>query len=499
MTARRAREAAQSEPPRAPHYRVRPDLDPDIDLAALLAHHAATLTYDKIDPPNRDAMRRLILDSLGACVAGAWEAGCVEIRDQVEEWGGATQATVIQSGVRVPVHNAVAVNSTMCRALEFDDVSESALMHISATIVPVAFAAAESSSRPISGRELITAMVAGVDIANRISLAPRLNPTGPGHRARGMSFTYQVGTMVAAALVAKIAGADGDGILNAIGMGYSNAAGNQQVLVENALATRVQQGLSASNGVVAGQLALRGVTGPRSPLEGRCGYYPTYWGNDYDRERALDHLGERLTVVDVSIKPYPCCKFVHTAVAAALQARRDPAFRLEQIDKVVLIVDNPEYFALVCEPLQAKKTPGSPIEAQFSMPYCVAVALIRGALTLRDFQQESLSDTYALALASKIECRLAVAEPRTARKLPTPGHVEVHLSGGGAISADAAYAPGHPNQPLSWDEVLHKFEDCCEFPARPLPLPQRTRLVGAVKDLENHRDVRSLFQDHLVW
>lgn len=468
------------------------------DLAVPMARHLASLRYEDLDDATVAATKRLVLDTVGAGVAAVGEDGCVEMLDLVREWGGAEQATVIGDGARVPLQHAVAVNATLCRALEIDDVSEVALIHPSATIVPVAIGAAEASTRPISGRELIATIAVATDVHNRLSVAPRVRLSGPLYRPRGMSCTYQVGTMIAAAIVARLAGADADAILSAIGVAYGSAAGNQQSIEDRTLGVRLQQGLSAMNGVIAARVSLRGVRGPHRPLEGRFGYYAMYWNNDYDRDRALEGLGTRLTVTDVSLKPYPCCKYTHTAVAAALDARGDPRFDPWRIERVELRVENAEYRSLVCDPIEEKRRPRTPIDAQFSMPYCVAVALLRGRLTLEDFRQEAVADPAIRALAERIDC-VARGDTELGRKLPTPGAIEIRMRDGGTISAYTEYAPGHPARPLSWEETVAKFMRSVGFPARPLPRERSERLVRRIAKLEAESDVRDLVGSHLVW
>lgn len=473
-------------------------LEGNTDLAAGMARYIADFKFEDLDADALAATRRLMLDCLGAAVAAVDEPGCVELRELVEEWGGVPQASLIGSGAKVPAHNAVAVNAALSRALEFDDVHETALIHATATIVPAVLGIAESSPFPVSGRDLLAAVAVGIDAHTRLSSAPRTHVSGPGYRPRGMSCTYQIGTMLSAALLAKLRGASAGTILSAFGMGYSNAAGNQQVIADGTLGVRLQQGLSAGNGIVAGQLALRGVAGPHHPLEGKFGYYAMYWHDDYDREPVLADLGEHQAVVDVSIKPYPSCKYTHTTIAAALEARNDPKLRLSDIERIVLRVDNAEYFSLVCDPIEPKRRPQVPVDAQFSLPYCVAAALLRGDLGLDDFRQEALSDRAVLNLVDKTDCVLGPSES-LGRALPTPGRVEIRLRDGTVIVATADYAPGHPKRPFTWEQSVQKFKSCAQFPGRQMPAAQVDEFVRQLELLEGLADARALLSTYLVW
>src|SRR6201999_1067115 len=163
--------------------------------------------------------------------AGSQDPGSTEVLALLREFGGAEQASVIGGG-KLPLPAAVTVNGTMCRALELDDVSEQALIHTTASVVPAALAAAEYLTEPVDGKRLITAIAVGVDVANRLSLAPNHAMDGPNYRPRGMSYTYQIGTFAAAAAVANLWGLDERTTLHAFGLAYSQAAGNQQCLLD---------------------------------------------------------------------------------------------------------------------------------------------------------------------------------------------------------------------------------------------------------------------------
>jgi 2-methylcitrate dehydratase PrpD len=255
------------------------------DVAVPVARFIASTTYGQAARDDVEAAKKLILDVLGAAVVGRFEPGCIELLGLMTEFGRSGQACVIGGG-RLPVPAAVAVNATMCRALELDDVSEQALIHTAASAVPAALAAADHSAEPVSGERLIASVAVGVEVANRLSLAPGRVMDGPQYRPRGMSYSFQIGTLAAAAAAASIWGFDAETVLNALGLAYSQAAGNQQGVIDEVLAVRVQQGLSASARVLAAMMAGRGVSGAVSPLEGKFGYYPVYCGGQWDRGRS---------------------------------------------------------------------------------------------------------------------------------------------------------------------------------------------------------------------
>jgi 2-methylcitrate dehydratase PrpD len=161
-------------------------------------------------------------------------------------------------------------------------------------------------------------------------------------------------------------------------------------------------------------------------------------------------------------------------------------------------VDNQEYFNVVCDPIEAKRRPTTTVEAQFSMPYTVAVALLNGTITLADFEPAAIRQADRAALALRVEPDLG--DPHfTGRMLPTPSRVEVVLTDGTVIEGRRNEAPGHPRDPLSWEQLEVKVRQMVEWPDNPLPRDNADRLIAACKDLENSADIRGLVADHLSW
>ncbi|HEX4399028.1 MAG TPA: MmgE/PrpD family protein, partial [Trebonia sp.] len=247
------------------------------DAAAVLAGHVATGT---VPEASRHAAARLALDTIGAAIAAHDAAGLPGIRRVIEGWGGRPDATVIGTGARVPAHNAALVNSALARAMELDDVHEQALVHATATTVPVALAVAEQAGG-VSGRRFIDAVALGNDIACRLALAVDMRLGGADRRPRVMSLTYQTGVLAGSLVAGRVAGLDSGQLLDCLGVGYSQVAGNLQGLFEGTLTVRLQQGIAAQSAVMALEFARAGITGAHDALEGRAGWYPAFFGGRY--------------------------------------------------------------------------------------------------------------------------------------------------------------------------------------------------------------------------
>ena len=455
----------------------------NLDAAEKIAEHVAGTKYTDLPNTAVSAAKKVITDLLGVMVAGSLSPESLQTLGLVKSWGGHGESRVLVHGDRVPAPDAGLVNGVMGRARDFDDVHDAAVLHPSVSVVPAALAAAELGGA--TGRGFITAVVLGVDLTCRLGMAPE---TGPN--VSGMSTTWQCGVFGSAAAASKILGLDADETLNALGIAYSQASGNQQSIVEGSTIVRVQQGLTTKAGITSALLAMRGVTGPRAALEGRFGYYPVYHRGEYDRGAIVDGLGERYEIVNTSIKPYPCCKWTHQAIEAALGIV-DEGVNPEDVEAVEVRL-NRQAYNLVCDPMERKRRPLSIVDAQFSIPFTVAAAIVSGRVSLDTFTEEAIRDPETLEMAHRVNATVdPEIEARYGREI-APEVVEVTTSDGETHVRLVEHVKGGPGAPMSLDEVRDKFRGCMTYSAKPVPLGNVEGFFEAVAGLEGLRDVSKL-------
>jgi len=435
-----------------------------VDAGVVLTDHVLNFPTGRLPPATTTRAALLVLDTLGAAIAAVDADGVVQLREVVRRAGGTPEAGIIATGERTTAAQAALVNATMARALEIDDVHEPGLTHATATMVPVALAMA--ARRPdLTGIEFLTALALGIDAGCRLSMAPITELGGSDYTPRSMSRTYQTGVLAGSLVAARVARAERDVMLDAFGNAYSQCFGNLQGLAEGALTVRVGQGVAAQLAIQAFDFAAAGISGGRQPLEGKYGWFQAFWGGRYDTEPLFGGLGERFEVDAVSIKPYACCKYAHTAIAAALEIRQRAAFDLAEVEGVRVHVFSADCWDLLCEPLSLKADAAALAGAngwalaQFSFPFTVACALARGGLTTSDLTEEARADPAVIELLGKIEM-VMVDTTRGLAELPEPGHVEVELAGGDVLEATVRRAVGHPERPMSVDEQTEKFRWC---------------------------------------
>ena len=461
--------------------------DVPVEITQQLAEYAAGLRLESLPASLLEATKVAVLDTLGSAMAGTSAEGIQALRDLVREWRGAPQSSLWGFDGKVPAHHAALVNGAASRARDIDEVHEAAVMHSMATVLPVCLAVAEWKGG-VPGRELIPAIVAGVDIMTRMGISLDNSPN-----VSGISSTWQLGTFGAAAAAGRLLGLDETGIVSALGSAACMAAGNQQPIIEGTMLVRVMQGITAQNGMTAAILASRNLNGPSLALEGRFGYFAANHQGKYDPAVITGELGERFEIANLSIKPFPCCKVIHSAVAGALEIKEKNNLRAEEIEGITVLVNQAAH-NLVCRPLATKRRPSSIPGAQFSLPYCVAVALAKGDLFFDDFTPEALGDREVLDLAQKLE---VVVDPEVERMCARNigfSVVRVSTAGRGQFEARVERVKGSPQNPMNLDEVEKKFRKCAAFAEEMVSENALARVIEMVRHLERSPDVSALVE-----
>ena len=259
----------------------------DRDIAIVLADYVARVRYQDLPAEIVVAAKRDVLDQLGVILAGRSALGCNEVVELVKEWGGKGESTIIGRGEKGPSFWAALANSMMGSSLDYDDTYEyeaGKALHPGASVIPACLAIAERKGK-VHGKDFITAAVAGIDVTCRL-----LEATRTTMKETGWAFPPLFGYFGAAAGASKILGLGKEGIVNAFGIAYSQAAGNLQCIVDGALTKRMQPAFSASAGVLSALLAARGITGSINTFEGRHGFYKVYLQNKYEGGKKMFFL-----------------------------------------------------------------------------------------------------------------------------------------------------------------------------------------------------------------
>lgn len=362
---------------------------------ATLAAYVADLSYDAIPREVLERAKGLTLDFLGSAVRARREAESTPsllAMLKALSLDGDGEATVVGDGKTWTPAVAALLNGALGHSLDFDDTHADSSLHPSAPVVPAAFAVGEMVNA--SGRDVLTAIVAGYEVCCRLGNA--LDPTS--HYARGFHPTATAGTYGAAAAAARLFGLNKEQIVSAFGVSGSQAAGSLQFLVNGSWNKRYQVGAAAMNGVIAATLARDGFIGSSESVEGKHGLLVGYT-DDAHPDKAVAGLGQVYETMKIGVKPYPSCRYTHAALDALLAMRRAHNLTPDRIRRVEIGLHR-NGITLTGD-AATKRHPTSIVGGQFSMYFTGAIALDQGSFGWDDYGR--LGDKAIDALADRID------------------------------------------------------------------------------------------------
>ncbi|MBI4242246.1 MAG: MmgE/PrpD family protein, partial [Candidatus Rokubacteria bacterium] len=359
--------------------------------------------------------------------------------------------------------------------LEFDCVHEGAVVHPMATLLASLFAHAERRSG-VSGKDFLTAVALGVDVACSIGLASR----APMRFFRPAT----AGAFGAVAAMAKLEGFDVETLTSAFGIVYGQICGTLQPHTEGSTLLGMQMGFNARGALTAIDLAAGGLAGPREVLEGRYGYFKLFEGS-YDLAPILADLGRVWRVTQLAHKPFPSGRLTHGAIDGLLRLKTAHGLQAEEIARVTVIV-----------PPLVKRLVGRPdipnpaaSYARLCLSFVAGTALLRGSVDVPDFIADRLAEPAVHALARKVEITL---DDNSDENAVVPQTIQVTLTDGRQHELRLERVIGHPSNPLTREQHLEKFRRCWGYGARRLREENCDRLIALVDRLEAVSDIREL-------
>ena len=388
----------------------------------------------------------VFLDTLGIALASStMDFGLMAI-NVARKLGGPKASLLIGTSDRVAAANAVIANGTLAHGLDYDDTLEEAIVHTGCCAGITALAAGEEVGA--TGAAVLEAAIVGTEVLCKLGLV------APGKfHARGFHPTAICSTFGAAAAAGKLYGLNVNQWVDAFGLCGSQSSGIIEYLADGTWTKRIHPGWSAHGGVIATLLAKEGFRGPAKVLEGTHGFFSAFGGkNDYDFEKILE-LGQRWEIPRLTFKSYPCGSISHPYMDCALRIKQKHSPHPDQIKEVICqTAEGPVH--RLWEPLANKQKPVSSYGAKFSLPYSIAVMLIRGRAGLEEFSESAIRDPELLALAAKVRYEV---DPTIDYPRHFEGHVQVKMKDGHVFTEDQLHPRGGYEDPLPPEEVETKF------------------------------------------
>lgn len=421
---------------------AQPATNPELTLA--IATWAAGVTFEDLPEVVRHQVRRILADYLASVYAGSSTDPATVVRNYVSRTDTGSAAAVIGTSQRLSPAGAAIANGTAAHALDLDDGYTAGACHPGAPIVSAILAVGEDTESDAD--DIIRAIAVGYEVAVRIAGASH-----PAQRQRGFHNTALVGTLGAAAGVSVLLGATAHDLAGALGNAASHAGGLLSFLDEGSDIKRYHAGKAARDGLVSAELAIAGLRGPTTVLESPHGYFHAFTGDQFDREHLVGELGTTWRVLQTYNKPYPCCRHVHGAIDAALRIRQRPGFDVGSVEGISV-----ETFAIAAS--HDRTDIENTMDAQMSLPYCVAVAVADGAVDMESFSEASQASERLRAMYSHVEVR---PNDEYTASYPKNRPARVTIAAGGSNYVEEILQPyGEPSNPMSdadLDQKLRSF------------------------------------------
>lgn len=444
------------------------------NLTEPLARFAANLRYEDLPAAVVHQAGRFFLDAVGCAIAASREDGrkASLAREVVGGFDAAGSASVIGGGTTTPAIAALG-NGILVNATDNDDTHKRALAHIGSVVMPAALAMVEATKD--GGRDLVCALVAGYEVTARVGMA--VMPT----HYRFWHSTATNGTFGAAAAAGRALKLDPVQMRTAFGFAGTQAAGLNTFFESGDDTKSLHPGKAGLNGVLSAQMAAMGLTSPPDIFGHPKGYLAAY-SLEPKPQMLSRGLGQEWMILDNGFKYFPSILASHSPIGAALDivARHAPA--PQDIAAVTV-----RTYATVKSHFSSKLVDAA-MAARLSVPYCVAVALVDGHVTQRQFDADRYRDATVRGVMDKVEI---VADDELTKLYPEkfPAQVSVTTTDGAVFAAEMYYPKGDPGNPLSDEELCVKFRDNV---AGVLDDGNAGTLLDLIRDLPGNSDMAAL-------
>lgn len=454
------------------------------DSAVIMSAYLARTQFEDLPADVVLVVKRAIADTIACVLAGTPGEEIESMLSLAKDWGGTPSCTVMGAGgFKAPPDNAVMVNAAAVHQYDFDDTHDTAVCHPTSPSLLSALAIAQEKGG-VSGKELITAVALGNDVVSRVALAisGRLNAY-PWIRAT------VAGIFGSAAASAKIMGATAEQHRHALGLALPQAGVTLASLHHGGSSVRsIRDGLAYRNGVLAAELAMRGVRGDAQVFDGPYGLYHAYFRGEYDPSQLTGELGTRYETARVSLKPWPSCRHVHATLTVTLRLLEKHAIAFDQIDHILLHVGDINLDR--CRPVALGAVPEHRIDLLCNLPFAVGAMLRHRGLPLQLYRDTAMADDVVRHAMPKV--KWIHDERQNGKWTIEPGMVDIHTKDGKVYSDHTRWALGHPENPMSLDQIQQKLIDCAAASVRPISAGRAKEIFETVMNLDRANDVEVL-------
>jgi 2-methylcitrate dehydratase PrpD len=447
-----------------------------------IAEFVSRLTYEQIPAEVGERIKLLILDSLGCAIYGANLEWCRILRGTLEKLDATRTTSIWGTNARLSSDHAALLNGTQVQGFELDDIHRKAVLHVGAVTLPPLIAVAESHAQ-LSGRDFLTAAVAGYEIGPRVGLC-----MGQEHIGQGWHSGATVGIFSAAAGAARALSLDADKTVHALGIAGTQSSGLMAAQY-GAMVKRMHAGRAAQSGLYGALLAKDGFTGIVDVFEASYGGFCTTFSRSQDRFNLNElsaGLGQKFETLGIALKFYSCVGSNHTTLDALRDIRKRRPFALDEIEMIVVHGSQ-----ITVDHVGWPYKPEGLTAAQLNLPFCVATLLIEGDVFVGEFTPDCINNAARINLSRKVK---VVHDPAITALGAGARHkvrVEVQFRDG-SVERETREAPRGSEQSFARaHDIAEKFR---KLTKAAMPAKQQDALIDAVLGLDKLPDSRTLIE-----
>ncbi|MBI2859239.1 MAG: MmgE/PrpD family protein [Chloroflexi bacterium] len=448
-------------------------------IAGELARFACELEFKDLPQDVITRTKQFILDSLGVQLGASvrpWSK--IVYRYTKRRAGGLHESTIANYGDKVCAEDAAFANASFAHGLEYDDTHRGSSTHVTCVVVPSAMAVGEREVA--DGRELVLAVVLGIDVMARVGAS-----VWPNSSLQGFHPTPVCGPFGAAVAAGKLLRLNPDTLTNALSIAGSHSCGFQEFTQTGGSAKRMHAGIAAHGGIRATLLAQDGLTGPPAVFEGDMGFCKLFSWGQYHLDRITADLGKRFEVMELAYKLY-CQDYKMQSITDAFSMilKNHPA-KAENLEKVTVRTTQHGFNQFTKIPWPREVT-----EAHWCGPFSLALRLVKGGCGPDQYVEENLNDPMIREVANRIEF-IADKEltDMSVNKQLRPAIVSVKIRDGSTHKQRVDAARGTPENPAPPEEIEDKFRSLARMA---ISQGNAEEIIRMVRDLETLRDVSTL-------
>lgn len=444
----------------------------DASISEALAQFAAEFHIEDVPDAALRRAKLHILDAIGIALASSEENFAQRVVNSLRNLGEGGTYPVLGFTQKLQMRDAALANGTLIHGIDFDDTHSAGVIHVSASALPMALAAAQSVSG--TGKDILIAYLISVETASRIASAAK-----GGFHVNGFHPTGLAAAFGAALGTGRLWGLSASQLAHAQGLVLSMASGSFEFIEDGAWNKRFHPGWAVTAGITSCALAKSGIIGARKPYEGRFGLFNSHLRTGWqpDLRACTAGLGSTWEMLEVALKPYPVCHFNHAFIDAALELRREHSISPDQIESIQALIGK-DQVEIVCEPELNKRRPQNDYDARFSLHFAIATAMVHGRLTMNEIAHTAIGDRRVLALCDRTTYAI---DEKSAYPRHYSGVVVIRLRDGRTLMKREQINRGSSARPLDESEILDKFRQTA---SKRLPSANVEQAIRTILTLE---------------